>query len=182
MPKRLPREFYCQKTVKVARELLGKFLVHRIGKDILAGKIVETEAYVGSQDKASHASRGQTPRCKIMWAEGGHVYIYLIYGVHFMLNVVTEKAGFPAAVLIRAIECSSLISGPGKLTKALAVDKSLNGVDLVSSDEIWIEDRGMTINPSQIISAKRVGVDYAGKWKDKPWRFILRDILKKSQK
>ncbi len=176
--------------MKVAQEILGKFLVKKIGKKILAGKIVETEAYVGPSDKASHASRGKTARTAPMFGPPGHAYIYLIYGLNYCFNIVTEKENYPAAILIRALEPAegadlmrherhapkderSLTNGPGKLCQALKIDKSLNTTDL-TSDILWVEDRGVKIKSSEIVAAKRVGVDYAGRYKNKPWRFYIK--------
>lgn len=162
----LPREFYEQKTLKVAKELLGKFLVHKK----ISGMITETEAYHGFRDLASHAARGKTKRTKIMFGPAGHAYIYLIYGMYYCLNVVTEREEYPAAVLIRAVEG---VSGPGRLTRHFKIDKKLNGVDMTTSSKLWIEDRGIKIAPSKIIRTPRIGVDYAGAYKDKKWRFVL---------
>jgi len=184
---KLPRSFYEQATVDVARQLVGKYLIRKHPDGITAGRIVETEAYVGPEDKACHASRGKTPRTEVMFGPAGHAYVYFIYGFHNMLNIVTEPDGFPAAVLIRAVEPTEgialmqtrrkldgirqLASGPGKLCDAFAIDRSLNGAD-VCGDVIYLEDRNEPAE--QIISRPRIGVDYAGKWKHKPWRFLFR--------
>lgn len=185
MPPKLPRSFYSRPTLQVANDLLGKVLVRRFERKKLAGKIVETEAYVGPHDLACHASKGHTPRTAIMFGPPGHAYIYMIYGFYFCLNVVTEPEGYPAAVLIRAVEPlenvdlmrqlrnnpeseSNIASGPGKLCMAMDIDKRLNGEDLLGST-LWIEDRNL--DPGQIRTSPRVGVDYAGEYKDKPWRF-----------
>jgi DNA-3-methyladenine glycosylase len=183
---RLPRDFYDQPTVQVAQRLLGTFLVHRHPDGITAGKIVETEAYVGPEDKASHASRGRTLRNAVMFGPAGFAYVYLIYGLHHCLNVVTEGQDYPAAVLIRAVEPVAglelmrarrgladvrlLTNGPGKVCQAFAIDRSLNGTDMCG-ETLYIEDRGDL--PSDIVAARRVGVDYAGPWRDKPWRFYI---------
>ena len=184
---KLPRSFYEQCTVDVARQLLGKYLVREHADGITVGRIVETEAYVGPQDKACHASRGRTPRTEIMFGPAGHAYVYFIYGFHYMLNIVTERMDFPAAVLIRAVEPvkgirlmkkrrrteepRNLASGPGKLCEAFAIDRTLNGSDLCGNI-IYLRDDGEPA-PS-FITKPRVGVDYAGKWKHKPWRFFIR--------
>lgn len=147
---RLPLSFYEQSTLNVAEKLLGNVLVRRIGRKIIAGQIVETEAYIGESDPASHAFRGLTPRTKIMYGSAGHAYVYFTYGMHFMLNVVTEPPGFPAAVLIRALEPLTGFdpedprpaNGPGKLCRAMRIDKSLNGVSLRGT-ELWIADGGI---------------------------------------
>ncbi|HZD41380.1 MAG TPA: DNA-3-methyladenine glycosylase, partial [Terriglobales bacterium] len=143
---KIPHSFYERATVEVARELLGKFLVREHPDGITVGRIIETEAYVGPQDKACHASRGRTPRTEVMFGPAGHAYVYFVYGFHHMLNIVTEPVGFPAAVLIRAVEPlegialmkrrrqteepRNLASGPGKLCEAFAIDRTLNGTDL----------------------------------------------------
>lgn len=187
---KLKRNFYNQKTIKVARAILGKFLVRKIGGKILAGKIVETEGYVGPRDRASHASRGKTARTTLMFGPPGYAYVYLVYGLNYCFNVVTECENYPAAVLIRAVEPvdgidlmrrhrrvpeddRNLTNGPGKLCQALKIDKKLNGADL-AGNVLWIEDRGLKIKSSDVVSAKRIGVDYARQYKNKPWRFYLR--------
>lgn len=188
--KKLSGKFFDKQTLRVARGLLGKFLVRKIGKKIIAGKIVETEAYAGPNDLASHASRGKTARTAPMFGPPGHAYIYLVYGLNYCFNIVTEKENYPAAVLIRAIEPAegvnlmrlhrhapkderSLTNGPGKLCQALKIDKSLNNLDLADCT-LWLEDRGLKIKPSEVVAAKRIGVDYAGKYKNKPWRFYIK--------
>ncbi|MFA5413163.1 MAG: DNA-3-methyladenine glycosylase [Patescibacteria group bacterium] len=188
--RKIKKSFYNRKTLKVAQDLLGKFLVRKIGGKIIAGKIVETEGYVGPSDLASHASRGKTARTAPMFGPPGHAYVYLVYGLNYCFNIVTEKENYPAAVLIRALEPAegidlmrkhrhapkderSISNGPGKLCQALKIDKSLNNFDLTERT-LWIEERGLKIKPSEIIAAKRIGVDYAGKYKNKPWRFYLK--------
>jgi DNA-3-methyladenine glycosylase len=187
MPAKLPRSFYSRPALDVASDLLGKVLVRRYRRRNLSGQIVETEAYVGPHDLACHASKGHTPRTAVMFGEPGHAYVYMIYGFHFCLNVVTEPKGYPAAVLIRALEPLEnldlmrrlrnnaerdidIASGPGKLCKAMSIDKALNGEDFLG-DTIWIEDR--KIHPRRVLTSPRVGVDYAGEYKDKPWRFYI---------
>jgi len=196
--KKLKRNFYNQSTLKIAQDLLGKFLVRKIGKKIISGKIVETEAYVGPNDLASHASHGKTTRTAPMFGPPGYAYVYLVYGLNHCFNIVTEGKNYPAAVLIRAIEPTegvdlmrrlrhaphderNITNGPGKLCQALKIDKSLNNFDL-TKNILWLEDRGIKIKPSEIIAAKRIGVDYAGKYKNKPWRFYLRGNLFVSKK
>jgi DNA-3-methyladenine glycosylase len=172
----LKRSFFQKSTVKVAQNLLGCFLVRRIGRKILRGRITGTEAYVGLNDKASHASRGRTPRTEIMFGGAGYFYIYLIYGMYYCLNVVTEKVGYPAAVLIRGVEVDNkdvkLLNGPGKVCRYFKIDKRLNGKDAVIDKNLWFE-AGKPNKSSKIRAAKRIGVDYAGKWQHKKWRFIL---------
>jgi len=168
---RLKRKFFDRNTVVVARELIGKCLVRKVNSIFIKARIIETEAYCGQKDKACHASRGLTPRTKIMFGPPGYAYVYMIYGMYRCLNIVTEKKGYPAAVLIRAVDMEKG-KGPGRLCRELKIDKKLNGVDLVSSKELWIEE-GEKIKLSQIKQGKRIGVDYAGKWKDKLWRFKI---------
>jgi DNA-3-methyladenine glycosylase len=166
---KLNSEFYQQDAVTVAEKLLGKILV-RANDDGTADRyrITETEAYLGSEDKACHASKGRTPRTEIMYAEGGHVYVYLIYGMYWMLNVVTGSENHPQAVLIRGID---KIIGSGKVGRELKIDKSFYGEELKNSKRIWIENAP---DITSFRTAPRVGVDYAGdEWRDKPWRFIL---------
>lgn len=184
---KLPRSFYEQKTVDVAKQLLGKYLVRKHPEGNTVGRIVETEAYIGPQDLACHASKGRTARTEVMFGQAGHAYVYFIYGFYNMLNLVTEQKDYPAAVLIRAVEPVSgidlmkrrremdklrdLASGPGKLCLAFAVDRSLNGADLCNG-VLYVEDRD---EPAPKFNATpRVGVDYAGKWKDKRYRFLVR--------
>jgi DNA-3-methyladenine glycosylase len=183
---RLSRAFYEQPTVEVARQLLGKYLVRIDAAGIRAGMILESEAYIGPDDKASHASRGRTPRTNVMFGPAGFAYIYLIYGMHHCLNIVTEQRDYPAAVLIRAVEPSEgmalmrkerpvadirrLTNGPGKLCQAFGIDRRLNGLD-ICGEALFIEDRGTSL--VDIVVTTRVGVDYAGAWKDKPWRFYV---------
>lgn len=188
--RKIKKDFYNRETLKVAQEILGKFLVRKIGKKIIAGKIVETEAYVGLSDLASHASRGKTARTAPMFGPPGHAYVYLVYGLNYCFNIVTEKENYPAAILIRAIEPAegadlmkryrktqklifNLTNGPGKLCQAFKINKTLNSLDL-TKNILWIEDRDVKIKSSEIVAAKRIGVDYAGKYKNKPWRFYLR--------
>jgi DNA-3-methyladenine glycosylase len=173
----LPRDFYDRPGLEVATELLGKYLVRRQGGTLRAGRIVETEAYVGPDDQASHARRGPTPRAAIMFGPPGMAYVYLIYGVHHCLNVVCDRAGFPAAILLRALEpvegMSLPTNGPGKLCAALDITLGDNGVDLVTG-ELWIEERG---GPRpRVVTTPRIGVDYAGpEWAARPWRFVDAD-------
>ncbi len=186
----LPRSFYDRDTIAVARGLLGKVIVRELPGVRLSVKIVETEAYVGPQDKACHASKGMTERNKVMFGEPGHAYVYFIYGMYYCLNIVTEHSGYPAAVLIRAGEPlegeeamrslrpkarsrEELTSGPGKLCMAMSVDRTLNGIDLCKKGPLYVEDA--IHNSFEIVSAKRIGVDYAGEYKDKPWRFYIKN-------
>ncbi|OGM96285.1 MAG: hypothetical protein A3B86_04040 [Candidatus Yanofskybacteria bacterium RIFCSPHIGHO2_02_FULL_38_22b] len=175
---RLKVNFFNRDTVIVAKELLGKYLCRKIGNKVVRVKITETEAYCGIKDKACHASKGLTPRTKIMFGHPGYAYVYMIYGMYYCLNLVTREAGCPEAVLIRGGEKlnglrrggEAALRGPGKLCLELKIDKKLNGMDIFKSKELWIEN-GEKVKPSQIKKGKRIGIDYAGKWKDKLWRF-----------
>ncbi len=184
----LQRSFYARPALEVARELIGLALVRVLPDGTrLAGRIAETEAYIGPQDRASHASRGRTARNEVMFGPPGHAYIYLIYGMHWCLNLVNEREGLPAAVLLRAIEPlegsdtiranrpkarkdTDLTSGPARLCQALGVDGALNGADLCQRNSVlFVEDRGLA--SGTLIAAPRVGVDYAQEWAAKPFRF-----------
>lgn len=169
---KLKREFFNRNTVVVAKDLLGKFLVRKIGKRVIAARIIETEAYHGIKDLASHASRGRTPRTEVMFGPPGHAYIYLIYGMYHCMNISTGPKDFPAAVLIRALEYPGA-HGPGRLCRALNINCSLNEIDVTKSKELWLEDRGTVVPRSAVKATPRIGVDYAGSWKDKKWRFVL---------
>jgi DNA-3-methyladenine glycosylase len=169
----LAREFYERHTARVARDLLGKLVCRRLPDGrVRAGRIVETEAYHGPKDRASHASRGRTPRTAVMFGPAGVAYVYQIYGMYFCLNAVTMRDGFPAAVLIRALELDAREgSGPGKLCRALGIDKRLTGADLVTGESLWLADDGF--GKQKVAAGPRVNVDYAGVWAARPWRFWL---------
>lgn len=170
----LPRVYFNRPTITVARSLIGKYLVRSNHGHTLAGKIVEVEAYVGSEDRACHASKGRTQRTDVMYGPGGVAYVYLIYGMYHCLNVVTEREEFPAAVLIRAVEIDGeLIDGPGRLCRAMQIDRGLNRVDLTIGQSLWFEDRGVSDKKREVRAYPRIGVDYAGEWARKPWRFRL---------
>lgn len=166
----MPAEFFNRPTLRVARELLGKYLVRKIGAREVVRKITEVEAYIGFRDKASHASRGRTPRNGVMFEKAGVWYVYFTYGMHWMLNIVTEREGYPAAVLIRGVE---RIGGPAKVTKFFKIGKSFNSKAAGRRTGLWIEDSGVKIRPNAISRSKRVGVDYAGSSRHKLWRFHL---------
>jgi DNA-3-methyladenine glycosylase len=171
----LPRNYFNRPTLVVARSLMGKYLIRCIDGREIAGKIIEVEAYVGSEDKACHASKGRTQRTDVMFGPAGVAYVYLIYGMYHCLNVVTEREEFPSAVLIRAIEIDGkLIDGPGRLCRALQIDRSLNCADLTIGESLWFEDRGASVKRGNVGAHPRIGVDYAGVWAQKPWRFRLR--------
>ncbi|MDD4970922.1 MAG: DNA-3-methyladenine glycosylase [Paludibacter sp.] len=166
---RLTIDFYKQDAVTVAQKLLGKILVRTWDDGTLSQyRITETEAYLGEEDLACHASKGRTKRTDIMYSDGGYVYVYLIYGMYWMLNVVTGTENHPQAVLIRGID---RIVGSGKVGRELKMDKSFYSENLLDSNRIWIEDAP---DAYSFKTAPRVGIDYAGEeWKNKPWRFIL---------
>lgn len=179
--------FFDRPVLAVARDLLGKILVRQLppspaaaGKGSgerggegrkLFGMITEVEAYDGPKDTACHAHRGRTERNDPMFGPAGHWYVYLVYGIHWMLNVVTGPIGYPAAVLIRGVvKCP----GPGKLTRALYIDRALNGKPATMDTGLWIEDHGIIIPGSQIHRTPRIGVDYAGSWAKRPYRFVIK--------
>ncbi|MGW8316813.1 MAG: DNA-3-methyladenine glycosylase [Bacteroidales bacterium] len=170
MAERLDRDFFQRDVLEVAPALLGKRLV-RVFPDGTSGSylITETEAYRGAEDRACHASRGRTPRTEVMFRQGGLVYMYFIYGMYWMLNVVTGIEDLPQAVLIRGIREAS---GPGRLTRLLQLDREFYGEDLVTSSRLWLEG---TSGLHSYESTPRIGVDYAGDpWKELPWRFLIK--------
>ena len=173
---KLPRAFYDRDTVEVARDLLGKLLVHISDGIERIGRIVEVEAYLGPHDLAAHSARGLTPRTQVMFGPPGHAYVYLIYGMYHCMNVVTQAEGTASAVLLRAIEPVSNVhgrtQGPGLLCRAMNIDKRLNGHDLLSDDFHIAEEA----SPARIAIVKRprIGVDYAGHWARRLLRFYAR--------
>ena len=183
----LPHEFYNHSTLIVARELLGTRLVRILDGVRLTGLITEAEAYIGEEDLGCHAKSGKTKRNAVMYGPPGHAYVYFTYGMHWMLNAVTEQIGFPAAVLIRAIdpvEGADIIFarrqgrdtlGPAKLTQAFGIDGALNGVDLCNPDSgLWIE-AGIPVADEDILTGPRVGLFTVPEpWKSFPWRFRMR--------
>lgn len=171
MRKILNKNFFNRSTLKVAKNLLGKLLVRRNGNKKTALIITEVEAYDGPNDKASHASYGLTLRNKVMFGKAGNWYVYFTYGMHWMLNIVTGPKDYPAAILIRETD---KIGGPARITKFLKIDKKFNGLPADKKTGLWIEDRGVKIKPLQIKRGRRIGVDYAGKWANKPYRFSLK--------
>lgn len=187
---RLPRAFFARATLTVARDLLGQRLVHVAGGRRLAGLVIETEAYIGQNDQACHARAGRTRRTAVMYGPPGHAYVYLNYGIHWLLNVVTEREGFPAAVLIRALlpteglavmrarrqrPDGELASGPGKLTQALAIDGSHHGVDLCAPDAALFFETVTQPPAAQFLAGPRVGLGKATPepWLSRPWNFRL---------
>ena len=186
MLKSLERPFYEQPTLVIAQQLLGKFLVHRLEGWDLAGKIVETEAYIGEDDPACHAAVGRTSRNEVMFGSAGYAYVYFIYGMHYCLNVVTEQEGFPAAVLIRAIESISgidkmkelrktqkidqLTNGPGKICQAFNINRLSNGLDFCGN--VLFIANGDKIESSEIVKSNRIGIKAGLNHK---WRFYIKD-------
>jgi DNA-3-methyladenine glycosylase len=190
---RISHSFYRRDAVSVARGLLGQRFVTCIDNRRTSGIIVETEAYLGAADKAAHTyGDRRTARNETMWGDGGHLYVYFVYGMHHCANVVAGVAGDPAAVLLRALEPEEgldvmferratasrpvdLCSGPGKLCQALGITRTLDGADLAESDAIGIESlRQRAMNANQIASGPRIGVGYAQEWRDEPLRFWVR--------
>ncbi len=184
----LTREFFARDAVTLARDMLGKKLLRRHQGQVLGGIIVETEAYLGEDDTACHASRGCTPRTQVMYGSAGHYYVYLIYGMYHMLNIVTGEEGHPQAVLVRALRPvlgveqmvalrggvaeKQLCNGPGKLCQALAIDRSFNGLPVDGAD-LWLED-APPVDDAHVSAGPRVGIGYASnKDQQRPWRFIL---------
>ena len=189
----LPRTFYAQPTVRVARALLGKILVRRRRGIVTAGRIVEVEAYRGPRDRAAHSAGGRrTARNEVMWGPAGHLYVYFTYGMHYCCNVVTRGVGQPEAVLLRALEpvaglpvmrrrrmlrpehtASGLARGPGNLCRALAIDRRLNGTDLCDGPVVILD--AAPVRPATIVASPRIGIAYAGDDALRPWRFYVRD-------
>jgi DNA-3-methyladenine glycosylase len=181
----LPREFYARPVLTVAKACIGKLLVHRTTEGLVAGRIVESEAYRGPEDRAAHSYGGRrTARTEVMFGPPGYAYVFFVYGMHYQFNLVTTKDGAPHAVLIRALEpvlgvelmakrrklspsARELTNGPGKLCQALAIGRESYGLDLCGSTLFLAE--GPSVKST---SAKRVGIDYAGEWAEKPWRFF----------
>ncbi len=187
MPVKLNREFYLCDGIELSQRLLGKVLVRKKDEIITAGRIVETEAYMGETDKAAHSFKGRTARCEIQYGLGGYAYVYLIYGMYSCFNVVANGENKPEVSLIRALEpirgidemkkrrkcqkVANLCSGPGKLCGAMAIDRSLYGEDLCG-DHLYLEDDGYT--GFEIQAGKRINIDYAGEAADFPWRFTVK--------
>lgn len=183
----LPQNFYNRPTLQVARELIGARLVRVLDGVKLVGLITETEAYISEKDLACHCKAGRTPRTQVMYGEAGHAYVYFTYGNHWMLNAVTERVDFPAAVLIRAIQPVEGVEvmlarrsgrdmfGPGKLTQAMGITKSENGVDLTEpASGLWIE-AGVKVPNSLVTKGPRVGLNTTPEpWLSKPWRFLVK--------
>lgn len=185
----LPRSFYQQDGLALAKGLLGKILLRRKDGQLTGGRIVETEAYLGAQDPAAHSYKGNTQRTRIQFGAGGYAYVYLIYGMHCCMNIVAAPEGVPHVVLLRALEpviglewmeqrrhtnrVQNLCSGPGKLCQAMAIDRSCYGMDLLG-EELWLED-GPEVSDQRIAVSKRIHIDYAGEAANWPYRFCVAD-------
>lgn len=175
----LTPDFFNRPATDVAQDLIGKFLIREYDGHQWALMITEVEAYDGPDDKASHAHKGRTGRTEPMFAYAGIFYIYLVYGIHWMLNIVTGPKDYPAAILIRSalvmLPTGSLehIDGPAKLTKFLKIDNEFNGMEATQQNKIWFEDRDIAIPKEHIIKKKRIGVDYAAEWKDALYNFSI---------
>ena len=176
-PQKPPRAFFLRSTLAIARDLIGMHLVHDDGERVRRGRIVETEAYQGPKDLAAHSSRGRTARTEVMFGPPGHAYVYFIYGVWYCLNVVTGRPGVPHAVLLRALEplagLTGRTCGPGLLCRAMGIDRRLNGTDLLG-EQLWLERAPAGAPAARIARSSRIGVDYAGEWALRPWRFFER--------
>jgi len=187
MTKTLSKKFFNRPTVTVAKKLIGKYIVRRRRGRQIALMITEVEAYDGPYDLASHASRGRTLRTKVMFGEAGRFYIYFVYGMHWLVNIVTGPKDYPAAVLLRAglyydpiTKKEIAINGPARLARFLNITKTQNGKYADKKTGVWFEDCGTKINPHHIIAKKRIGVEYAGPlWAIKPYRFTLKKQLSK---
>lgn len=167
--KRLTREYLTVPAIELAPLLLGKLLCRAVEGEVIKLRIIETECYFGEEDTACHASHGKTERTKVLYEQGGTAYVYLCYGIHNLFNVVSGCEGHPEAVLIRGVEG---YPGPGRLTKALRIDRSLNGIDLASSTELWLEDDGFI---PEYTRGKRIGIDYATEeYRDILWRYTVK--------
>jgi len=177
-PRKLPRAFYDRPALTVARETLGMVLVWEGSHGRQAGRIVEVEAYDGPEDSASHARSGAQGRAATMFGPPGYAYVYLIYGIHHCLNLSTGPEGYPAAILIRALEPLEGIAGgtngPGRLCRVLGLDRTHNGFDLVG-DQLYLEDRGLAVRDEDVVERPRIGIKFAGEpWISQPWRFYER--------
>ena len=187
---RLSRQFFSQNTVSVARELLGKKLLHLENHTSIGGVIIETEAYRGEEDLACHARAGKTPRTRVMYGPPGHAYIYFNYGIHWLLNFVTEEEGYPAAVLIRSLKPtdgldiiserrkgiprSQWVNGPAKICQALNLDKEQNGIDICAPDSVLYVEDDERVPDTEVIIGSRVGIKTVPEpWKSIPWRFRI---------
>lgn len=167
MSNRLPQSFFQRDALEVAPDLLGKYLVRQFDSgDTHRFRITDVEIYRGEEDKACHASKGRTGRSELMYQEGGKIYVYLIYGLHWLLNIITGIKDHPQGIMIRGLEG---IDGPGRVGKYLKLDKSFYG-DSITGERLWIEDSDETPDYK---TGPRIGIDYAGEWKDMPWRYMI---------
>lgn len=167
--------FFARDTLEVAEDLIGKLLVRQTDHHLHWGRLIEVEAYCGPEDRAAHSWRGLTPRTQVMYGPPGRAYVYFIYGMHNCLNFVTQPAGSPQAVLVRALEPGPGVgrcSGPGLVCKALDIDRSLNGAPL-EPPALYVVDDGFRPTPGAVVRTPRVGVAYADRWAELPWRFCL---------
>lgn len=169
----LKPDFFDRNTLDATKDLLGKYLIRRVNGKPRAFLINEVEAYTGPEDKAAHASKGKTQRNKVMFGPPGRFYVYLIYGMYWMLNVVTEEEGHPSGILIRG---AGEFDGPGKLTRDLDIDDSFNTKRIDSLDDLYIEDRKIDLSKFNIKRTPRIGVDFAEEWAEKPYRFLLEKV------
>ncbi len=171
MAKVVNRSYFNRDTTEVARDLLGLHLCRRLSSGkILRSRITETEAYDGKEDRASHAHRGPTPRNVVMFGPPGQTYLYLCYGVHWLLNITTREKGYPAAVLIRGVEA---VNGPGRTTRHFQLNGSDNDRFISRVNGLWVEDDGFRPEPDAMTATPRIGVQYAGpEWSSMPWRFV----------
>ncbi len=187
--KKLLKKDYMLDPFKVATDiLLGAYLCTNVDNKLCVGKITEVEVYIGCEDKACHAYKNKTPRNSIMFEEGGVSYVYFVYGMYNMFNIVTNEKDVANAILVRSVEpvdgidimmqrrglknIKNLTTGPGKLCQAFGIDGKLHGADLINSNEIWICPKD---NDYEVLSGKRIGIDYAEEYKDMPWRFVIKD-------
>lgn len=169
----LKSDFFNRDVLSVAPDLLGKVLVKKDDEKKIKMIITEVEAYDGEYDKACHANKGRTNRTEVMYGPAGVWYVYMVYGMHYMLNVVTGEVDYPSAILIRG---TKEVSGPGRLSKALSVDKDLNNKNLSKKTGLWIED-GLPVLNEEIVKTSRVGIEFAGEWVDRPYRFIWKERI-----
>ena len=169
-------KFFNRPVTQVAQDLIGKYLVRNLGKGFIALQIMDVEAYDGTNDLACHGHFGKTSRTEVMFLPAGRYYVYLIYGMYWMLNVVVDKQDYPAAVLVRG---AGHLIGPGKLTRKLGIDKSFNGKLIQPDSGLWIEDRFSKVLLKDVVKLPRVGVGYASpEWAEKPYRYLLRSSEK----
>lgn len=170
LPKRLDKSFFTREVLDVSRDLIGKVLVRQFPDGTISRFVItETEAYRGTEDRACHASKGRTPRTEVIFHEGGVIYVYLIYGMYWLLNFIADKDGFPAAILIRGLDDTY---GSGKVGRMLQLDRTFYGESLETSQRLWVEDSPAT---PEITALPRVGINYAGEpWVSIPWRFRIK--------